>query len=601
MIKQLSHLQLSGLVFAGMLALCAHSAHAAEMVRFGPDGTLVVVSQTRPEVRPFRFEIQLFTQKCLADAKPLSCAWHFEITGQAPAHLSWREDGRALFVQSGASWLRLHDRGDRWVVRDRGKITAHLPSLPSYLSTDVFERLPAIRSVDRPPGDEAYPLLNSAGRMAAWEIFDLAGRGFLQVPTGQRITPPPHVFDADPLGQLQRPIDARVVGTDGDLQLWSENLGRWGQLSTLGPDGVRVREPSGVGPWTLVEGPGGGAVGFHSLDQVVEFRPMGGVRLGRALKAARKSNRALELRSAAVGPGGEAAMVLESPDLERKVLYCTERSKPCRVIDGAAAPDAVIREAEAVVLPGDVPARIYRTRLRERRGVAIYFQGGPGMRLDGIDHGPTRVLAKAGYDVLAVGYRGSSGYGEAWYLAPYGRVVESLQSDLDSALRWAKRQPGMVGFYGSSFGGAAGVAAAIRPNPGLDFIVLDSPLIEPRSNCQIPRAMRLFGAVQQSPEICRYPSLNLFPDAEVSATPVVLFIGAKDAATPQIWSVPWRDAVRRKGGCVTTLVDPDGGHGVASWSEPMRKRAEERLSAWLRRLPSDRSCDGGMSLAPPPD
>ena len=293
MIKQMGHLKRLGLMLAGLLALCAPSTRAAEVVRFGPAGTLVVISQFSREVRPFRFDVRLFAQACLTGAKPLSCASHFEIAGQGAAHLLWREDGRALFLQSGASWVRLDQRGNKWFVRDQGKMAAYLPSLPSHFSEEVFERLPVVRSGDPPPKDEGYPLLDSAGRTAAWEIFDLAGRGFLQASTGRRITPPPHVFDADPLGQLQRPIEARVVGADGDLQLWSENLGRYGQLTTLDRDGVRVREPPGVGPWMLIEGPDGSAVGFHSPDQVVEFKPAAGARLGKGLQAARTRNKAL--------------------------------------------------------------------------------------------------------------------------------------------------------------------------------------------------------------------------------------------------------------------------------------------------------------------
>src|SRR5690606_6918874 len=75
-------------------------------------------------------------------------------------------------------------------------------------------------------------------------------------------------------------------------------------------------------------------------------------------------------------------------------------------------------------------------------------------------------LANRGYAVLAVNFRGSTGYGRAFRAAAVGEMGGRMQDDLADAARWAIEQgiadPERIGIVGYSYGGYAALMALAR-------------------------------------------------------------------------------------------------------------------------------------------
>jgi len=77
-----------------------------------------------------------------------------------------------------------------------------------------------------------------------------------------------------------------------------------------------------------------------------------------------------------------------------------------------------------------------------------------------------QLLARHGYAVLQINYRGSGGYGQAFQQAGYRQWGKAMQDDLTDATQWAIKQgyadPRRICIYGTSYGGYAAIEATVR-------------------------------------------------------------------------------------------------------------------------------------------
>jgi len=98
--------------------------------------------------------------------------------------------------------------------------------------------------------------------------------------------------------------------------------------------------------------------------------------------------------------------------------------------------------------------------------VVLAIHGGPYARDEWGYSGTHQWLASRGYGVLAVNYRGSTGYGKRFIALADQGWGGRMQDDLTDAAAWLVAQgiadPKRLGFFGASYGGYAALTAATR-------------------------------------------------------------------------------------------------------------------------------------------
>jgi dipeptidyl aminopeptidase/acylaminoacyl peptidase len=92
--------------------------------------------------------------------------------------------------------------------------------------------------------------------------------------------------------------------------------------------------------------------------------------------------------------------------------------------------------------------------------------GGPWYRDSWGFNPEVQFLANRGAAVMQVNYRGSTGYGKAFWEASFGQWGLAMQNDLTDAVHWAVGQgiadPARVAIYGGSYGGYATLAGITK-------------------------------------------------------------------------------------------------------------------------------------------
>jgi len=119
----------------------------------------------------------------------------------------------------------------------------------------------------------------------------------------------------------------------------------------------------------------------------------------------------------------------------------------------------------------DVPAYLTLPKGRDPKNLPLIIlpHGGPyDVRDDGTFDAEVQFLANRGYVVLQPEFRGSGGYGKAYYEKGEGQWGRAMQDDLDDGMDWLAKQgiadPKRACLIGSSYGGYAALWGAVR-NP----------------------------------------------------------------------------------------------------------------------------------------
>lgn len=127
--------------------------------------------------------------------------------------------------------------------------------------------------------------------------------------------------------------------------------------------------------------------------------------------------------------------------------------------DGTPIPAFLTRPVNAVGLPP----------------LIVMPHGGPWARDSWGFDAWVQALAREGYAVLQMNYRGSAGYGRKWRDASYKDFGGLPYSDTIDGLKWAVAQkhadPARVCMMGGSFGGYLSLLAAVRDSPLLKCVV----------------------------------------------------------------------------------------------------------------------------------
>lgn len=221
----------------------------------------------------------------------------------------------------------------------------------------------------------------------------------------------------------------------------------------------------------------------------------------------------------------------------------------------------------------------------------LYIHGGPHHGWGHIFSFDFQMLAGAGYAVLLVNYRGSTGYGDSFSNAtngPHHMELEyaDLMAAVDHAIAEGLADPDRMGVCGLSYGGCLSCwiithtdrfRAAVPENPVTNratwYGVSDMGPTHPES---------IGGHLFEVPEAYRRVSSITY--AHRCTTPTLLIQGEKDLRVPAEQSEQFYTVLRASGCTVEMLRLPESPHS-ASIGGPLeiRRAQNEALLDWMIR------------------
>jgi dipeptidyl aminopeptidase/acylaminoacyl peptidase len=222
--------------------------------------------------------------------------------------------------------------------------------------------------------------------------------------------------------------------------------------------------------------------------------------------------------------------------------------------------------------------------------MVVLPHGGPFFERDswGFDT-ETQLLAAAGYAVLQVNFRGSSGYGRAFTQAGAREWGGKMQDDITDATHWAIDQgiadASKVCIYGASYGGYAALMGVAR-EPALyrcaaGYVgVYDLPLMFEKGDLRRSDSSVAYMRdwIGEKTQLAAVSPVNLASRIKV---PVFLAAGGEDERAPIEHSKRMEKALRAAGVPIETLYYSTEGHGF--YVDAHRQEFYERLLSFLGR------------------
>jgi dipeptidyl aminopeptidase/acylaminoacyl peptidase len=228
--------------------------------------------------------------------------------------------------------------------------------------------------------------------------------------------------------------------------------------------------------------------------------------------------------------------------------------------------------------------------------------GGPWARDTWGFNVETQLLANRGYAVLQVNFRGSTGYGRAFWEAGFGQWGRAMQHDIDDGIDWLVSQgivdPARIGIYGVSYGGyatLAGVAfAPKRYAAAVDYVGISNLFtflesMPPYWKPMLDMMYEMIGnpRTEEGRRALHDASPLFFVDRIV--TPLLVAQGANDPRVKQAESDQIVDALRARGVDVKYMLKENEGHGFRNqenqieFYEAMDAFLAEHLGAAVRQ------------------
>ncbi|MYZ45109.1 S9 family peptidase [Achromobacter sp. KS-M25] len=198
--------------------------------------------------------------------------------------------------------------------------------------------------------------------------------------------------------------------------------------------------------------------------------------------------------------------------------------------------------------------------------------GGPWAR-DSWGYNPeVQFLANRGYCVLQINFRGSTGYGRAFWEASFGEWGLKMQDDITDGVKWIVDQgiadPKRIGIYGASYGGYATLAgvtftpdlyAAAVDYVGVSNLFTFMNTIPPYWKPLLAKMQDMVGDPERDKERLTATSPALHVDK--ITTPLFIAQGAKDPRVNKDESDQVVAALKKRGVEVQYMVKDNEGHG----------------------------------------
>ena len=236
----------------------------------------------------------------------------------------------------------------------------------------------------------------------------------------------------------------------------------------------------------------------------------------------------------------------------------------------------------------------YLTRPREGREgpvpLVVMPHGGPFGVFDGWEvNDEAEMLARAGYAVLRLNYRGSGNYGRSFRHAGARQWGRTMQDDLTDATRWAIGQkiadPKRICLYGASYGAYASLMGVAK-EPDLyrcaaGYVGVYDLALMHKQDSRDSRSMRNWVDDWISDDRASLAEVSPNLLAQRIRVPVFLAAGGKDEIAPQAHSERMEKALKAAGVPVETLYVRTEGHGF--YAEANQRAYYTRLLDFLSR------------------
>lgn len=228
--------------------------------------------------------------------------------------------------------------------------------------------------------------------------------------------------------------------------------------------------------------------------------------------------------------------------------------------------------------------------------LVVNVHGGPWVRDNWGYNKEVQFLANRGYAVLQMNYRGSTGYGRAFWEASFKQWGQAMQDDVSDGAKWLIAEgiadPKRVAIYGGSYGGYA-TLAGLTYSPelyacGVDYVGVSNlftfmETIPPYWTQYLEMLYEMVGHPQKdSAMLAAYsPSLN----ADKIVAPLFIAQGANDPRVKKSESDQMVEAMKARGVDVEYLVKDNEGHGFRN--EENRFEFYRSMEAFLNKYIGD--------------
>jgi dipeptidyl aminopeptidase/acylaminoacyl peptidase len=211
---------------------------------------------------------------------------------------------------------------------------------------------------------------------------------------------------------------------------------------------------------------------------------------------------------------------------------------------------------------------------REARNLPVIVNphGGPWVRDSWGFNPEVQFLANRGFAVFQMNYRGSTGYGRAFWEKSFKQWGKTMQDDITDGVEWLIREgiadPKRIGIYGGSYGGYATLAGvAFTPDlyaAAVDYVGVANLFtfmntIPPYWKPYLKMMHDMVGDPEKDRELLSAASPVLHVDK--IKTPLFIAQGANDPRVNKNESDQMIEALRKRGVEVQYMVKDNEGHG----------------------------------------
>jgi acetyl esterase/lipase len=210
--------------------------------------------------------------------------------------------------------------------------------------------------------------------------------------------------------------------------------------------------------------------------------------------------------------------------------------------------------------------------------------GGPWARdfLEWDLAGWVQYFASRGFAVIEPQFRGSDGWGQKLWRAGDREWGQTMQDDLDDAVKWMVAthvaDPKRVAIFGYSYGGYAALAASIRPN-GLYQCAISGAGAGDLQAIAYATADNRFQREYQHPTIAGLDALAHATEAQI---PVLLYHGDHDQTVDIVQSRKFAAALEGAHKPVKLVVIKDMGHQYVFMTPAMMEEQLNIIDAFLK-------------------